>query len=378
MEWIRLKAVIIKEFKQFTRDRRTLGLIIVQPILMMTIFGIAFGGEIRHLPVVVSNMDKSIYSWRVTHKIEQSEILDVVSYLDGYENAKELVKKGEVRGAIVIPKTFAETLTNEKKAKIIVITDGSYPTFSEMIIGEVQKIAAEISEELTKELASSTSISVSSNNVQIKTYSIVAYGANLRNIDFTTPGVMGLVIQMLTMILTGISVVREKEVGTIENIVASPLQGVEFIFGKIITYLVVAIVITTNVICVAIFGFGVVVRGSLLDVFLVSILFALGTMCLGILFSTVSRNQLQAVQTTIITFLPSILFSGFFFPVESFPRIISWLPYFIPLYYYIEAMRGIMLKGWGLAQVTNQLIALSIFTGGSVLLTTRVFAKKLD
>ncbi|MFX1466803.1 MAG: ABC transporter permease [Promethearchaeota archaeon] len=376
--WSRFFAVFRKEILQLKRDRRTIAMIVIQPAMMMIVFGIAFGGEITHLPIAVANLDSdSTLSWYAIQKFEESDVTDVVEYVNGFEDARSLVEKGSVTGSIVIPSTFSETIQESKTANIIVITDGSQPQIASVIIAEAQKISVELSEEFSKKYAVETSISVATQSVKISTFSIRLYGS-VKNIDAFAPGVMGLVVQQITTIFTAISLVKEKERGSIEMIIVSPIHKAEFIIGKLVPYIIVALAIICNVLMVGIGLFGLVVRGSIVDVFLISILFAIVCLGLGMLVSTISKNQLQAVQATVIFFLPSILFSGFFFPVEAFPRTISWIPFIIPLYYYINGCRSIMTKGKGIGFIYADLLALSLIAFLTISFSIQRFVKKLE
>ena len=376
--WSRFLAVFRKELIQLKRDRRTIAMIIIQPAMMMILFGIAFGGEITHLPIVISNADSdNNLGWYVTQKFEESEVTDVIEYVNGFENARSLVEKGKVKGAIHIPSTFSETLQESKAANIIVIVDGSLPQIAQIITAEAERISVELSEEFSKKFAMTTSVDVTSESVRISTFKIQLYGTT-KNIDAFAPGVMGLVVQMITTIFTAVSLVREKESGSIEMIIVSPIHKADFIVGKFVTYMLVALAVICNVLIVGIGFFGLSIRGSILDVFLISILFAIVCLGLGMLVSTISKNQLQAVQATIIFFLPSILFSGFFFPIEAFPRNISWIPYFVPLTYYINGVRAIMTKGKGLGYIYMDLLALALFAVLTLMFSIQRFVKKLE
>lgn len=368
----RIFAMVEKELKQLSRDHRSLGIAILLPIIVMFLFGYAYGGGTQHIPIAIGNLDSSNeLSIKLEELILQNNLFEVKKYVYSVDEAIRLIENGEVYGAILIPDGFYEALINNNVAYVVVITDGSISTLSEAIQTGVKNILENYKKSLLNTF-------LMKDYLKLEQLRIVRYGATLKNIDFFAPAVIGLVLQTIPVSLIAISIAREKERGTFEQLIVSPIKAYEVIFGKFLAYAIISILDFFLIFLVGKLFFEIMIKGSFLEIFLVSLLFLAGNLGLGLMISSISVNQLQAQQATSFIFIISAIFSGLFMPVQALPKAATIIASFIPLYHFNEILRPIMLKGLGLKDLINEIIILMFYTLITLSISIKTFKKRLD
>jgi len=334
-----------KEFKVIVRERRLLAIIIVQPMILITIFGYAFSGELHKIPTVIVDDDMSVQSHQLVSALASSETLEIKYYMATTSEAIEAIKNGKASVAVHITENFGRDFLNGR-GKIEVIVDESDFNVATTTKNYVQKVTAELSSEL---------------NGGINVEQRYIFTTKTRLIDYVAPAIIGVIIQVLGLILSASSIAREKEEGTLELILSTPMKSFDLIFGK---FLCITTIITLDVIAVmfiAHYIFNVEVRGNILLLFITQLLFLTGSIGLGLAISTALTTQLQAVQLAMMFSVISIFLSGFFYPLESMPEYAQTIAYLIPLTYANIAFRSIMIKGCGLEVVYPQIAVLVLY-----------------
>lgn len=353
--WERIRALLIKEFIQIVRDPRTLTIIMVQPIMMLFLFGYAINTTVDHIQTVIADETRDQRSRDFVRAAVNTGYFDVVADVPDARAARAAIDSGEAKVAFIIPPTFGADTLAGRTAQVQALIDGSDPNVAQTALLTASTLAQARGVQL---LAESAGRPVSS---PLDLRPTILYNPGLQSVNFMIPGLIGVILQIQAVLLTSFAVVRERERGTLEQLVVTPIRPVELIMGKLVPYIIIAFVQVSVCLVVGALWFGVPINGSLLLLMFLSLLFLIGALGLGLLISTVSRTQGQAMQTTMLTIMPAFLISGFMFPRESMPQAIQLLSYVLPLTYYLQVLRGIILKGIGLEFLYGQAIALLIF-----------------
>lgn len=372
----RLGAIIIKEFVQLARDPRTLAMVLLMPVMQLLLFGYAITTEVEHLPTIVLDQSRSQESRRVLERFVNSRFFDIRGQAADLGAIERAIDGGRMRVGIVIPPDFAEALQAGRSAQVQVIVDASDPLVARSAIATAEAIGQVGSLEIvTRQLARAGS-PVRGLPLEVRTRAW--YNPDLRSVNFMVPGLLAVILSMLTLMLTAIAIVRERELGTLEQLVATPIRKSELMLGKILPYVVLGYLDITLALLIGALWFKVPIRGSLLLLYALTLVFYIATLGQGILISTVSRTQRQAMQAAFFVFLPTILLSGFMFPREGMPALIQWIGYAIPLTYFLVIVRGIILKGVGLPELMSQIVPLAVL--GALFFTVSVvrFQKRLE
>jgi ABC-2 type transport system permease protein len=368
--------IFIKEFIQLRRDRRMLALSFMAPILQLVLLGYAATTDIRSIPMVVVDYDKSSKSREFISQFTNSGYFDVQEYLESSDDIDRQIDHGNAWVALVIPPTFSGKLMARETVPVQLIVDGSDANSANIGLGYASQIVARYSQSMMLELLQQMPQGKipSRVNPEIRVW----YNPDLKSRNFMLPGVVALVIMIVTMTLTSIGIVKEKEIGTLEQLLVTPIKPYQFILGKLLPFIIIGAVDVTLVLAVARFWFEVPMQGSVLLLYAFSGLFVLTTLGLGLFISTISRTQQQAMMTAqFFIFLPFIFLSGFVFPIENMPESIQMLTYIIPLRYFIVIIRGIFLKGVGWTELWPHALALAIFGAGILTLSVLRFKKRL-
>lgn len=372
----RLGAIIIKEFVQLARDPRTLAMVLLMPVMQLLLFGYAITTEVEHLPTIVLDQSRSQESRRLLERFVNSRFFDIRGQAADLGAIERAIDGGRMRVGIVIPPDFAEALQAGRSAQVQVIVDASDPLVARSAIATAEAIGQVGSLEIvTRQLARAGS-PVRGLPLEVRTRAW--YNPDLRSVNFMVPGLLAVILSMLTLMLTAIAIVRERELGTLEQLVATPIRKSELMLGKILPYVVLGYLDITLALLIGALWFKVPIRGSLLLLYALTLIFYIATLGQGILISTVSRTQRQAMQAAFFVFLPTILLSGFMFPREGMPALIQWIGYAIPLTYFLVIVRGIILKGVGLPELMSQIVPLAVL--GALFFTVSVvrFQKRLE
>jgi len=373
----RLKAIIIKETTHIKRDPPSLIIVFAMPVLMLLLFGYAVTLDVNNISLVVLDRDCSQDSRLLAENFVQTGYFTLKYQAASYEQVEKLLDTGQASAALVIPEGYARKLHRREKSEVQFIVDGSDPLIARTALNIAEVIAQVKTRELILYNLKKSGISMDT-NTGIDMRARAWYNPGLESIVFNIPGLIGLVMQNITMMLTAFTLVRERERGTLEQLIVTPVKSLELMIGKLIPYIVIAFLDTSLVLAIGTFWFKVPVNGSILLLLSLSFLFLLFALGLGLLFSTVAKTQLQAMQMTIAFILPSVLLSGFIFPRESMPVPIQLLGNVIPLTYFLHILRGIMLKGVGIEYLLADVFPLGIFGLVVILAASYKFRKRLE
>ena len=346
MNPIRLLAIARKEFIHVLRDWRSLYLAIAIPLLLILLFGYALTLDLSNVPTVVLDRDQSPESRDLISAFAGSPYYSVAAYVDDYATIEELLNKGEVMVAMVIPVGFAEDIIGGREASVQVIADGSDANTARMALNYAIGIGQAYNGRL---MADFLGIDQREWMPPVVLSSRVWYNQDLRSQNVILPGIVALVMIVIAAMLTSITIAKEWEMGTMEQLISTPVRGPELIFGKVIPYFVIGMVDVIIAVLLGEFLFHVPMRGSWLLLFSVASVFLFGALFFGMTLSVVLKTQVLANQAALIGgFLPTLLLSGFVFAIENMPKVIQIITYLVPARYFIALMRGIYLKGVGL------------------------------
>ncbi len=351
----RLRAIFWKEFIQMRRDRGTLGLLLVIPMVQVLLFGYAIRMDVRNLRTAVLDGSRTAESRELAQKLEATKNFRIVSHVESYEQAIELLDRGWVRAAFVIPPEYARNLKRGRPVAVQVLVDATDPTASQNAIAAAQMVGQQVNLGL---IAGRLGIDATRGTPPLEVRVLPLYNPALRSAMFIVPGIIGMILSLTLMIVTSMAIVRERERGTLEQLIVTPLTRGEIMLGKIAPYVLVGYVQMTAVLLIGRLVFNVPIRGSLWLIYAESMLFIIGNLGLGLFISTLARTQAQAMQVSYFFVMPNILLSGFMFPREGMPIIPREIGLVFPLTYYLQVLRGIVLKGVGLRELWPQTLAL--------------------
>lgn len=360
----RIKPIVIKEFRQVARDKRSLGVLLFIPAFMLVMFGYALNFDVKHTSLAIYDDDKSQKSRDFVENFLHSEYFDLKYYLHSTSEIDKLMGEEKVRVAVVIPQDFSEKLLAGREAVVQIIVDGANANAASTAVGYVNAIVQSYS---TKILTDSLMrIGKSGLSLPIDYRPRVWYNPELRSAKFLVPGLIVLILMITAVISTSLSVVREKERGTMEQITVSPIKPAELIIGKTIPFVIISLIGAIIILLASFILFDVVIKGSYILLFIITLIFLTGCLGLGLLISTFAETQQLAFMLAVmVTILPTFILSGFVFPIRNMPVVIQAITYLIPARYFIVVLRSIILKGVGLSAFWHQtlfLIAFAIFT----------------
>lgn len=361
----RLKTMLVKEFIQVFRDPRMRFLIFLVPAIQTVIFGYAVNTDVRHVATAVYDLDNSRESRELVARFVRSGYFDVTEYVDSDRRVRELVDRGNVKAVLRMNSGFARTLAAERSAPVQLILDGTDSNTAAIVLSHAGRIAARYTEDLQAEQVAA-SIGRPPRLGGVRLESRAWFNDNLESRNFYVPAVITNIVFIITMLLSSMAVVREKEIGTMEQIIVTPITKSEFILGKTVPFVLIGFIDVGLISAVAAFWFQVPMRGSIPLLFGATALFLMSSLGIGLLISTVSRTQQQAMMSAFFVIFPAMLLSGFAFPIENMPPAVQWLTYLNPIRYFLVIIRGIFLKGVGVDILWPQLSALAIL--GSIIL----------
>lgn len=345
----RLRAIMWKEFKQILRDKKTLMIIVLMPIFQLILYGYAISTDTKHMVTAVYDEDSTSLSRRFIDSFEQSAYFDIEYRVNSEKEIESLLDRGKVKTALHIPPDFSKKLYSKRSAKVQMLIDGTDSNPANTAVNTGTLITAEFARRRGF-------VPPVINPIEFRPR--LWYNPDLKSSFFMVPGLVGLILQILIPMVTATSIVREKELGNIEQLLVTPVKAYEVMVGKIIPYILIGMVIVVFILSAAYFLFQIPIKGNLLFLFFCSFVFLVGCLGIGMFWSTVSENQFQATQYVMMLAAPSILLSGFIFPRETMPLPIFLLGYLIPLTYFLEVIRGIVLKGVGFLELWPHLAPL--------------------
>jgi ABC-2 type transport system permease protein len=355
----RILAIAKKEYRQLKRDTRMLFIVFFFPVVLLAIFGYAINFDVKHIKIAVYDQDKSDYTREYVDGLISSEYFDLVKYVSDDNEIKTLLDEKIVQAVIVFPNDLSRRLNNNEEVKVQYLVDGVDGNTATVIVNYVNAATFSYSLKLTEEYLAVTGKKM---YVPISLEPRFWFNPELVSVLFLIPGLMGMILIITAVISVSLSIVREKERGTIEQINVSPLSSLELIIGKILPYIVISLINATIVLTAGYVLFGVAIKGDPLLLLLGTLTFLFAAIGLGIFISTVADSQQVAFQAAnVSSLLPSLILSGFIFPIESMPTVIQWVTNITPAKFYIVILRAILLRGAGLSAFWDQLIYLLIF-----------------
>ncbi len=370
----RTLAVMRKEFIHIFRDPRTLAVMFLIPIIQLVLLGYAATTDVDHISTVVFDQDRTAQSRELIETYGTSGYFDVNYYIASEEALARLMDGGKARAGLLIPAGYSKDLARKGTAQVSVVIDGSDPNIASAALSAATAVGQAKSAEIVQQFLGVDPAEQPGLEVRPRVW----YNPELASANFMIPGIIGIIMQFLTTFLTSMAIVRERERGTIEQLIVTPLKSYELIVGKLVPYVFIAFLDTLEVLAIGSLWFGVPIRGSLLLLLALSVLALMTSLGLGLFISTVSNTQQESMLLSYFIMLPSIFLSGFMFPIAAMPRVLQCFGYVIPLTYFLVIVRGVILKGIGLELLTEQVIAMAIF--GVVILTLSAarFRKRLE
>jgi ABC-2 type transport system permease protein len=355
----RILAIAKKEYRQLKRDTRMLFIVFFFPVVLLAIFGYAINFDVKHIKIAVYDQDKSDYTREYINGLISSEYFDLVKYVSDDNEIKTLLDEKIVQAVIVFPNDLSRRLNNKEEVKVQYLVDGVDGNTATVIVNYANAATYNYSLKLTKEYLAVTGKKM---YVPINLEPRFWFNPELVSVFFLIPGLMGMILIITAVISVSLSIVREKERGTIEQLNVSPLTSIELIIGKILPYIVISLINAAIVLIAGYVLFGIAIKGNLFLLLLGTLTFLFAAIGLGIFISTIADSQQVAFQAAnVSSLLPSLILSGFIFPIESMPTVIQWVTNITPAKFYIVILRAILLRGAGLSAFGDQLIYLLIF-----------------
>ncbi|MFC7515139.1 ABC transporter permease [Herbaspirillum sp. GCM10030257] len=372
MSWSRFLAILIKEFRQIRRDRLTFAMMVGVPVMQLILFGYAINTDPKHLPMALVEADHSEFSRSLVASLENSAYFRVTERLRSEAEGKQALDAGRVQFLLVVPPDFSRRVLRGEQPAILLAADGTDPAASGNALAALNAISRQVA---ARDLPQQTTATVSApfeirvqrryNPEGISRYNIV-------------PGLIGVILTMTMVMMTSLAMTRERERGTMENLLATPVRPIEVMAGKIAPYIVIGYVQVAVILLASRLLFDVPVMGSMLLLSAALVVFIAANLAVGFTFSTVAKNQLQAMQLTFFFFLPSMLLSGFMFPFRGMPVWAQWIGEVLPLTHFLRIVRGIMLKGNSLADIVPHLWPIALFMLAAGLVALKRYRQTLD
>lgn len=372
----RLASIIRKEFIQITRDKRTLVIIIIIPIIQLFLLGYSATSDVRNVPLAVFDQSRSPEVRALLDAYRAADYFRIAFEVGSEEELRVLIETGQARAGLIIPPDYAQRLA-EGSAQVAFILDGSEPSVASTALSAAILVGQAHATQILSERIARSGMNVKL-QPPVAVHTNVWYNPDLVSAYFMIPGVIGMILFAITSILTATAIVRERERGTIEQLIVTPIRPWELVVGKILPYVILAFVDTLEVLAIGHWWFGVPIRGDLGLILALSGLLLLSGLGIGLFASTIANTQQEAMLTVWMTLLPSIFLSGFFFPLEAMPVVLRWISHLVPLRYYLVIIRSLLLKGVGASALVDEIIALAFFGIAIMGAAALRFRKRLD
>ncbi len=357
----RIFAIVVKEVRQLRRDRLTFGMIVGIPVMQLLLFGYAINTDVRHLSAGVVDLSATAASRQLVMDLSNTQVIDINHQVANVDELKRLMRAGKIAVGIYIPGDFERRLQQPERAAVQLLIDGS---------DNIVQGAATL-------LARAGRISPYNDQpplMEIRSY----YNPERRSPVNTVPGLIGVILTMTMTLFTAIAIVRERERGNLELLITTPVRSSELMLAKILPYVLIGLIQVSLVLLLGHLLFQVPLRGQLLDVYWVSLLFIVANLSMGLVISTLAQTQFQATQMTIFILLPSILLSGFIFPFDGMPRVAQWIAEVLPMTHFMRLIRGVVLRGASLPELSSELAILGLFILVAMTIAVKRFRKRLD
>lgn len=375
MSWRRVWTIALKEYVQFIRDRRTVAATVLMPLIQVVLYGY-LSSDVRHQPTVVWDLSQTAESRRLLQAFTNSQYFSITYRASSMHDVVQQIERGDALAGIVIPPDYAKLIHEKKSPEVMVAVDASDATAARTSLSVAGAIGSSVTNGMVVKELRTQGAEVPRTGVDVRTRAW--YNPALRQEVFIVPGVLALVMQFTMTFLSMSTIVRERELGTLEQLVVSPIRSPELMLGKMIPLMTIGYVNVTLILVLAIFWFGVPVMGSALLLYITVFVFFFTTLGLGTLVSTIAKTYIQAIQMIQFFLMPSMLLSGFIFPVAAMPGVLQWASYLVPLTYFLTIVRGVIIKGVGVGDLWPQIALLTLF--GAVVFTSAVlrFRKRID
>ncbi|OGB90348.1 MAG: hypothetical protein A3G35_19025 [candidate division NC10 bacterium RIFCSPLOWO2_12_FULL_66_18] len=375
----RIWPIMRKEFLEIRRDPRNLGFVLAMPVLMLLLYGYGISSDVKWVPLAVYDRDGRPPARELVRRFTSTEYFVVTAQVGSLREFRRVIDTGQAKVGLVIPEDFSQNLAAGRPAPIQFVVDGSDSNTANIAIGNIASIGKSI-ELSPRDLRPHILVTPTLENpVPIELRTWVWYNPELKSSYFLVPGLTAVILMMLAAMLTSLTVAREWERGTMEGLIASPLRPHELMIGKILPYVVIGLVDVVFILLVAVFLFRVPMRGSLTLLMISSTIFLLGGLGIGLFISAATKSVQVAFQlSTLATMLPALLLSGFFYPIENMPPILQAITALVPARYFLVVIRGIFLKGAGLAVLWKELLFLSGFAVFMLIASSARFKKRLE
>jgi ABC-2 type transport system permease protein len=376
MNWRRTRAVARKEFLHVLRDARSMGMAVAIPLLMLMLYGYALTLDVDRVPTVVWDQSQTALSRKLTAGYSGSKYFKVVGYVTSYPDLERDIDTRRALVALVIGRDFAQRIEAGRDAPVQFIVDGSDSNTATIAMGYADNVNQTFSKELTDKQALRSGYQAPKIPLDLRPR--VWFNADLESRNYIVPGLIAVIMMVIAALLTSLTVAREWERGTMEQLISTPVKGSELVLGKLAPYFVIGLLDMCLAVLMGRFLFHVPLRGSLLLLFGMASIYLAGVLALGLLISILTRNQLLASQfAMVLTFLPAFLLSGFIFAIPNMPRAVQIITYVVPARYFVEILKGIYLKGVGLRVLATPAALLALFAVAMVSLAVLKFKKKL-
>ena len=370
----RIRALIRKEFIHISRDPRSLIIMFLVPLMELTLLGYAATTDIEHLRTAVFDADKSPQSRTLISAYIASNYFNIVSYVDSEEEIRYLIDEGDARAGLIIPAGYGQDIARGKKTDVAFLIDGSDPQVSNVVFAASQSVGQAQTFKILEDRLNISTDRMPGIDVRPR----VLYNPNMESSHFIIPGIMVIILFLFTTLFTASSIVKERETGTIEQLIVTPIRPIELIIAKVFPYIIISFLVVIEVLTLGVFWFGVPIHGSVPLLLGLSGLFLVTSLGIGIFISSVASTQQEALLMSMGIMLPTIFLSGFFFPLEAMPWWLRAVSYLVPARYALEIMRGIILKGVGLEVLMEQVIAVIIFGVVIMVVAAARFRRRLD
>jgi len=375
MDLKRIRALSKKEFIQIGRDARSLALALFIPMLLLILFGYALTLDVDNVPLAIWNQDNSQLSADFILNFKNSKYFKIIGYFNNYAELQDLIEKNKAMMAMVIPKDFSKFIQSNQKAPVQVLVDGSDSNTATIAIGYVDSVVLRYNVDFMIDAFSKIGVK---NPMPIDLRQRIWFNPDLKSKNFIIPGLIAVIMMVISALLTSLTVAREWERGTMEQLISTPVTSGELITGKFLPYFIIGFVDLLIAVGMAQFIYDVPLRGSIILLFILSGVFLTGALMLGIFISIVAKNQHLAIQFAVLaTFLPAFLLSGFMYAISNMPKAIQVITHIVPARYFIVILKGIYLKGVGIRVLWLQSLLLFLFALIMILLANKKFKKKV-
>ena len=367
-------AMVLKEFLQLKRDRITFGMVVGIPLVQLALFGYAINTDPKHMPTVVIAADHSEFTRSFLAALEQSEYFRIVGEAPDEAAGRAALARGEAVFVLNVPANFTRDLLRGERPALLVEADATDPVATGTALGAVEQIARSVA----RKDAGGAIGYLAAGEAPFAVHVHRLYNPEASSRNNIVPGLMGVILTLMMVLMTGLAMTRERERGTMENLLAMPVRPFEVMAGKVVPYIAIGLLQVTLILLVAVFVFRVPFVGSLSALYLASLLFVAANLTVGIMLSSLAKNQLQAMQMTVFYFMPNLLLSGFMFPFQGMPKWAQGIGNVLPLTYFLRLVRGIFLKGSGWMDLWPSIWPLMVFTLVVMAIAVKFYRKTLD